>query len=64
MIKNEEKYANGNIKFKLKLIKIKEPLKLGKGIYQQMKTGNRVFYNKGTFNTKLLEDTFADLFKK
>jgi len=80
MTKNEERYANGNTKFKIKVIKVKEPPKLeslvdklkplqhqqniqSQGIYQQMKNGNTVAYNRGNFSLKDMEDVFKKLYK-
>ena len=78
MTKNEEKSVNGNIKFKLKLIKIKNPSESlvdimkplqaqynlqAQGVYQQMSNKNTATYTRGNFNLKTLEDALADLYK-
>lgn len=67
MTKNEEKSANGNIKFKIKITKIKEvptPVKVSQGIYAQMKNSNKVQYNRASFNINTLEQALKDLYNK
>ena len=69
MIKNGEKYVNGNIKFKIKVIKVKEPpipVKVNQGIYAQMSnnSNNRLQYNKASFNLSALEQALKDLYNK
>lgn len=63
MTKKEENQQSSNINFKLKLIKIKDPIprrNMGKGLYEQMKNGNKVEYSK--LDTKQLREVMEELF--
>lgn len=60
MTRKEENQQNLNTNFKLKLIKIKEPLRLGKGLYKQMKNGNKVPYSR--LDEKQLREVMEELF--
>lgn len=69
MTKNGEKYVNGSIKFKIRVIKVKEPpipIKANQGIYAQMSSNNnnKVQYNRGGFNLTTLEQALRDLYNK
>lgn len=56
MTKNVENQQNLSINFKLKLIKIKDP------IPRREYNGDVVKYNRGKFNEKLLREIMEELF--
>lgn len=63
MTKIVENLPNLNASFKLKLIKKDRPIKrLSSGIYEQLKNGNRVTYNRSDFSLKDIEQALTDLF--
>lgn len=62
MTKKEENQQSSNINFKLKLIKIKDPVpRRNMGIYEQMRNGNRVEYSD-KLDTKQLREVMEELF--
>lgn len=65
MTKKEENQQSSKFKFKIKLIKIKDPIpRRNMGIFEQMKNGNRIQYNRGEFNAEMLRQVFDEIYKK
>lgn len=64
MTRKEENQQSSKFKFKIKLIKIKDPIpRRNMGIYGQMENGNRIQYNRGEFNAEMLRQVFDEIYK-
>ncbi len=74
MTKKEENLQSLNVKFKIKLTKLDQDvpgidgesfkIKLGEGLYSQLKGGNTVNYNHQNFSMQSIQQALTDVFIK
>src|SRR5688572_16612273 len=66
MTKREENQPNLSFSFKIKLTKKKNPVQKieSSGLYKQMKSGNRVSYNKTSFSMQDIQAAMSQVFIK